>query len=68
MIKTPKTYDKFLACNDMLGIKQHVLKLENSVVASEKSFELNQNKTLKPWQALHSANLAILESELTYWV
>ena len=47
MIKTPKTYDKFLACNDILGIKQHVLKLENSVVASEKSFELNQNKNIK---------------------
>ena len=31
----------------MLGIQQHVLKLGNSVVASEKSFELNQNKTIK---------------------
>ena len=47
MIKTPKKYDKFLACNDMLGIKQYVLKLGNSLTASEKSFELNQNKTIK---------------------
>ena len=46
MIKTPKTYDKFLACNDMLGIKQHVLNLGNSMTAPEKSFELNQNNTI----------------------
>ena len=31
----------------MLGIKKHVLQLENSIVALDKSFEPNQNKTLK---------------------
>ena len=40
----------------MLGIKKHLLQLGNSMVASEKSFELNQNKTIK---LLNHKNLKI---------
>ena len=32
----------------MLGIKKYLLKMENSMVALDKSFEPNQNKTQKP--------------------
>ena len=40
--------DNVLAYSDTLGIKKHVLKLGNSMVAPDKSFEPNQNKTLQP--------------------
>ena len=40
----------------MFGIKKHVLQLGNSMVASDKSFELNHNKTLKPLKLANLAN------------
>ena len=45
--KTLKTlkycqFSRFWDYSDMLGIKKHVLELWNSMVASDKSFELNQ--------------------------
>ena len=42
----------------MLDTKKHVLELRNSMVASDKSFDRNQNRTLKPKKTLKLANLA----------
>ena len=42
-------FGQFLAYSDMLGIKKHVLKLGNSMVASDMSFEPIKNQT-KPNQ------------------
>ena len=41
--KTPKfsKFGKFWACIDMFGIKEPVLKLQNSHTASDESFEPN---------------------------
>ena len=39
-------YSQSHAYSDMLGIRKHVLELGNLMVASAKSFEWNQNKTL----------------------
>ena len=48
----------------MLSIKKHVLELENSMVASDKSFELIQKKkTLKALKSLAKATLANLGLE-----
>ena len=57
--------DQFWAYSDILGIKKQLLKFVNSIVASDKSFWPNQNKTVK---SLKLANLAIFRPALTCWV
>ena len=47
----------------MLGIKKHVLKQGISMVASNKSFEPNQNKTLK---SLKLANFDFLGPDMSH--